>query len=90
MAEARELYDYAPSMAAAVIFVIVFTILTLYHTLRLFKTKSWFCTPFILGGLCMLATSSLHQHFHEHNTNNIKSRSSATPPALMVARIPHL
>ncbi|KAF2790174.1 RTA1-domain-containing protein [Melanomma pulvis-pyrius CBS 109.77] len=51
MAEERELYKYSPSVAAAIIFVIVFVVLTSYHAFRLFKTRSWFCIPFLLGGL---------------------------------------
>lgn len=52
MAEERELYKYAPSVAAAIIFVIVFVLLTSYHAFRLFKTRSWFCISFLFGGLC--------------------------------------
>ncbi|KAF7893223.1 uncharacterized protein EAF02_000761 [Botrytis sinoallii] len=45
------LWNYIPSMTAAVIFIILFIITTALHTWRMFKTKSWFCTAFCVGGL---------------------------------------
>ncbi|KAF7894519.1 uncharacterized protein EAF01_009970 [Botrytis porri] len=45
------LWNYVPSMAAAVIFIVLFIITTGLHTWRMFKTKSWFCTAFFIGGL---------------------------------------
>ncbi|KAF7906689.1 hypothetical protein EAF00_000968 [Botryotinia globosa] len=45
------LWNYVPSTAAAVIFIILFIITTALHTWRMFKTKSWFCTAFCIGGL---------------------------------------
>ncbi|KAF5878058.1 putative rta1 domain protein [Botrytis fragariae] len=45
------LWNYIPSIAAAVIFIILFILTTALHTWRMFKTKSWFCTAFCVGGL---------------------------------------
>ncbi|THV52979.1 hypothetical protein BGAL_0063g00370 [Botrytis galanthina] len=45
------LWNYIPSITAAVIFIILFIITTALHTWRMFKTKSWFCTAFCIGGL---------------------------------------
>ncbi|KAF2032201.1 RTA1 domain-containing protein, partial [Setomelanomma holmii] len=43
------LYPYKPSRIAGMISVIVFAILFLVHIFRLFKTRTWFCIPFIVG-----------------------------------------
>ncbi|OAL52709.1 RTA1-domain-containing protein [Pyrenochaeta sp. DS3sAY3a] len=51
MADDKSYYDYTPSVAAAAIFIIIFLILVVIHILRLIKTRTWFCIPFIIGGL---------------------------------------
>ncbi|KAJ9353633.1 RTA1 like protein-domain-containing protein [Paecilomyces variotii] len=43
-------YQYNPSIAAAVIFVILFLSATLLHTFYLFRTRTWFFIPFVIGG----------------------------------------
>ncbi|KAJ6021166.1 RTA1 domain protein [Penicillium herquei] len=45
------LWEYVPSLVWAVIFLIIFAILTGLHTYRLFSSRTWFCIPFVLGGL---------------------------------------
>ncbi|KAF7959068.1 hypothetical protein EAE96_002585 [Botrytis aclada] len=45
------LWNYIPSIAASIIFIILFIITTALHTWRLFKTKSWFCISFCVGCL---------------------------------------
>ncbi|KAJ9667825.1 hypothetical protein H2201_002011 [Coniosporium apollinis] len=45
------LYHYTPSMAAAVIFCILFLLSTILHFVQMFKTKAWFLIAFFLGGL---------------------------------------
>lgn len=44
------LYRYDPSMAAAVIFIIMFMIITALHVYQLVKTKTWFFICFVIGG----------------------------------------
>ncbi|KAF5010180.1 hypothetical protein FDECE_3673 [Fusarium decemcellulare] len=44
------LWSYVPSMAAAVIFTIVFLVLSLAHTWKMFRCRLWFCIPFVIGG----------------------------------------
>ncbi|KAF2255990.1 putative RTA1 domain protein [Trematosphaeria pertusa] len=51
MAGDEEYYSYTPSLAGAVIAAIVYFFLTSAHVFRLYKTRTWFCIPFILGGL---------------------------------------
>ncbi|KAI7687277.1 hypothetical protein KC353_g20348, partial [Hortaea werneckii] len=43
-------YSYVPSMAAAIIFVILFGASTGWHMWQMIKTKTWFLIPFLIGG----------------------------------------
>ncbi|KAB8302987.1 hypothetical protein EYC80_006296 [Monilinia laxa] len=43
------LWNYVPSMTAAVIFIILFIATSGLNSWRMFKTKAWFCIPFTLG-----------------------------------------
>ncbi|KAH7155924.1 RTA1 like protein-domain-containing protein [Dactylonectria macrodidyma] len=45
------LWRYIPSLPAAIIFVVVFAILTAAHSWKLFRHRMWFCFPFVVGGL---------------------------------------
>ncbi|ETN41569.1 uncharacterized protein HMPREF1541_03505 [Cyphellophora europaea CBS 101466] len=45
------LWSYTPSVAGGVIASLVFCALFLFHSWRLFRTKLWFCTPFVVGAL---------------------------------------
>ncbi|KAB8075222.1 RTA1 like protein-domain-containing protein [Aspergillus leporis] len=44
------LFYYDPSLAAAVIFILCFLLTTTLHTYQLFRTRTWFFIPFLLGG----------------------------------------
>ncbi|KAK5069278.1 hypothetical protein LTR64_008427 [Lithohypha guttulata] len=46
-----ELWHYKPSMAAAVIFIVLFVLLSAYHSFLLIRRRTWFCVPFVVGGL---------------------------------------
>ncbi|EED12989.1 DUF300 domain protein, putative [Talaromyces stipitatus ATCC 10500] len=46
------LWNYVPSLPAAVAFTAVFSFLTTMHTWKMVTTKSWFCLAFVIGGLC--------------------------------------
>ncbi|OJJ79991.1 RTA1 domain-containing protein [Aspergillus glaucus CBS 516.65] len=48
---AYEFWNYAPSIPAAVIFMLMFIVLTGLHSWKLFTTRTWFCIAFTLGGL---------------------------------------
>lgn len=54
---------YIPSGVAAIITVVVFVILLSVHIYRLFKTRTWFCVPFVIGALCTSNLLSLHLPF---------------------------
>ncbi|KAH0339787.1 putative C6 transcription factor, partial [Aureobasidium melanogenum] len=44
-------YEYLPSKAAAVVACLIFIIITLLHSWQLFRTRTWFFIPFVIGGL---------------------------------------
>lgn len=50
------LWLYLPNTAAAALFTALFALGTAAVAWRMFKTRAWFCTVFILGGLrtCIL------------------------------------
>ena len=47
------LYHYNPSIVAAIIFGVVFAAISIAHIWRMYRTRTWFCIPFVLGGICM-------------------------------------
>ncbi|KAH7086585.1 RTA1 like protein-domain-containing protein [Paraphoma chrysanthemicola] len=51
MAEEEPKYNYLPSTAAAGIFVALFIVLFVIHLVRLIRTQTWFCIPFLIGAL---------------------------------------
>jgi hypothetical protein len=65
------LWEYLPSIPAAVIFLILFLVMTALLSWRMFKTKTWFCVPFIIGGICKFTLSLLLD-----TIVNIKTQSS--------------
>ncbi|KAL7949784.1 RTA1 like domain-containing protein [Trichoderma barbatum] len=44
-------YRYTPSIAAAAVFCILFFLSTLLHFLQMWKTRSWYLTPLVIGCL---------------------------------------
>ncbi|KAG5662517.1 hypothetical protein KAF25_004935 [Fusarium avenaceum] len=49
--EAYVFYSYNPSMAAAVVFIVVFGISSLLHTYQLVRARTWYFIPFLIGCL---------------------------------------
>jgi hypothetical protein len=47
-----ELYRYTPSLVAAIIFIVLFVLATLYHLYQVVRTRSWYFTIFVVGGAC--------------------------------------
>jgi hypothetical protein len=45
-------YRYHPSNVAAIILVVAFSLTTLLHMFQLFKKKTWYFIPLVVGGLC--------------------------------------
>lgn len=46
-------YRYDPSLAAAVIFIVLFLLATLAHTYQFIRTRTWYLWPVVAGGICM-------------------------------------
>lgn len=49
-------WTYDPSPVAAIIFLLLFTIATFWHAVLMFTRRTWYFTPFIIGGACMSPT----------------------------------
>jgi hypothetical protein len=45
------LWPYTPTIAAGVIAALVFAVLTGVHVWQLIRNRTWFCLPFVIGGL---------------------------------------
>ncbi|KAF1829543.1 RTA1-domain-containing protein [Decorospora gaudefroyi] len=45
------LWEYIPSLAAALTFAILFLLLTIVHTHKTLKLQTWYTIPFITGGI---------------------------------------
>ncbi|KPM37536.1 hypothetical protein AK830_g9016 [Neonectria ditissima] len=45
------LWRYIPSLPAAIVFTVIFALLTIAHCWKLFRHRMWFCIPFAVGGL---------------------------------------
>jgi hypothetical protein len=60
-------YHYDPSLAAAVLFLILFFLTTTLHLYQLLRTRTWYFIPFLVGGFCtsigLLSTASLELTF---------------------------
>lgn len=46
------LYRYDPSKAAAVIFIILFLVVTAAQAYQMIRTRLWIFIPFVIGGCC--------------------------------------
>ncbi|KAH8665194.1 RTA1 like protein-domain-containing protein [Tricladium varicosporioides] len=55
MAVTTNLYNYYPSVGAAIFFAILFGIITSIHTYQLIRTRTWFLIPLLVGGYFELA-----------------------------------
>jgi hypothetical protein len=46
------LYDFVPSEGAAIAFAVLFFAPMIMHAFQLFRTKTWFFIPFLIGLIC--------------------------------------
>jgi hypothetical protein len=46
------LWFYLPQMWASLLFLALFIILTGLQIWKMVKTRTWFCIPFVIGGIC--------------------------------------
>ncbi|KAJ8117509.1 hypothetical protein OPT61_g1309 [Boeremia exigua] len=49
--DAYVLYRYYPSQVAAIIFVVLFALTTIFHVFQLIKRRTWYFIPLVVGGL---------------------------------------
>jgi hypothetical protein len=47
-----KLYHYDPTIAGAVIFVLLFVGTTFFHVYQLWRARTWFMIPLAIGGVC--------------------------------------
>lgn len=52
-AEGFKYYQYDPSMAAAIIFTILFFTTTMIHLYQFVRTRTWILIPLLVGGFCI-------------------------------------
>ncbi|KAF9694699.1 hypothetical protein EKO04_007514 [Ascochyta lentis] len=85
------LYPYTPSKTAAVISAVVFALLLAIHTFKLFKTKTWFAIPFVIGAifetLGYLARAYSCSHLSEVNPYIAQTLFILLAPILFAASI---
>jgi hypothetical protein len=58
-------YHYTPSVPAAVVFTALFGISSLLHLYQLFRKRTWYFIPFVIGGFCKSRQAN-HQHLIIH------------------------
>lgn len=66
-----KLYRYDPSMAAAVIFIILFFLVSTLHLYQMVRTRTWIFIPFVLGGFCKSSNSSANRDASADSTARI-------------------
>lgn len=62
--EGFKYYHYNPSGAAAGIMFAAFAAATGYHLWKMFRARTWFFIPFVIGGFCKTGTSRNHAARH--------------------------
>jgi hypothetical protein len=45
-------YRYHPTKVGATIFIILFSLTTLFHVFQIFKKRTWYFIPLLIGGIC--------------------------------------
>lgn len=51
-ASSFKLYHYDPTIAGAVVMLLLFLITTVLHFWQLFRARCWFILPLAIGGIC--------------------------------------
>ncbi|ODM14534.1 hypothetical protein SI65_10020 [Aspergillus cristatus] len=85
------LWRYVPSLAAAVIFLILFLLATLFHSWKIWKTRTVFCIVFAIGGLFEVigfgARASAHSRTGSVLTFSIQNVFILLGPTLFAATV---
>jgi hypothetical protein len=53
------LYHYTPSLPCAILLAVLFALTTVFHLYQRIKAHSKYFNPFIVGGICQSARSSI-------------------------------
>ena len=67
-------YHYEPSMAAAIIFVLLFGASAILHSVQMGMTRTWFMIPFLIGGYCKCKIILVRNEWNRVATDLISSR----------------
>ncbi|KAL0930478.1 rta1 domain-containing protein [Colletotrichum truncatum] len=51
------LWEYVPSLPAGIVFSVIFGLATAAHAFKLIRNRTWFCIPFVTGGICKFVQS---------------------------------
>ncbi|KAH7141769.1 RTA1 like protein-domain-containing protein [Dactylonectria macrodidyma] len=85
------LWKYVPSMAAGVIFTVLFLLLSAAHTWKMIRCRLWFCIPFTIGGYMevvgFIGRIAAHNATDELMPYIIQSVFLLIPPSLFAASI---
>ena len=52
--DSTKLYLYHPSLAAAIVFTVLFAITSFLHLFQMIRNRIWFLLPLTIGAFCML------------------------------------
>ncbi|KNG88491.1 hypothetical protein ANOM_003232 [Aspergillus nomiae NRRL 13137] len=72
-----KLYRYTPSLGAAVLFLILFALITLYHLYQVIRLRSWYFLVFVFGGVFQVIGYICRALAH-NDTNSIPIYSIGT------------
>lgn len=73
-------FEYLPNKPAAISFVALFGIVTLFHIIFLFVYRAWFFIPFILGGICTQAPYPLSLRYCSNIVQQVKFSVTSDEP----------
>lgn len=68
-----KLYRYNPSLAAAIIFIVLFFTVTALHFYQMLRTRTWIFIPFVVGGVCTYSASSSIEQQRSNKIAQLKS-----------------
>ncbi|KAK3934435.1 RTA1 like protein [Diplogelasinospora grovesii] len=85
------LWKYVPSVEAAAIFCVLFLFATAAHSWRVWKTRTWFCIPFAIGGYFEVIGYATRAAAHDRTGKlmpyAIQNQQILLAPALFAASI---
>lgn len=55
-------YRFEPSTAAAIFFCVIYILTTGIHAVQMVRTKTWYMTAFVIGGVCKFENMNQGRH----------------------------